>query len=89
MLGLIEDELISIAKALQGGSRGWCECSTCARWQWLHRLVDRHPAIQRMYAIEGQQLFDEAAWDDAWEESAATRPYRIGVWLEQFACRLT
>ena len=89
ILQAIEDELISIAKAVQGGNRNWCDCTCCNRWQWLGRIFDRHPAIQRMYAIEEQPwLYEDNAWDDAWEENAATLRYRFAYWLEQKACVL-
>lgn len=90
ILYAIEDELISIAKAVQGGNRDWCDCTCCNRWRWLCRIFDRHPAIQRRYAIEEQPwLYEDTAWDDAWEENAATLRYRFAYWLEQRACKLT
>ena len=94
MLNHIEDELISIAKALQGGTRGWCECKTCARWQWLHRLVDRHPCIRAQYVLEQRVnlLEDKVAlawWEEFDEKNRSTLRHRFGRWLEQKACLLT
>ena len=91
ILQAIEDELISIAKALQGGNRNWCDCTCCNRWRWLGWIVDMHPAIQRMYKYEDQPHWsiDDPTWDDAWEENAATLRYRFAYWLEQKACVLT
>lgn len=90
----IEDELIAIANALQGGTHGWCECKTCARWQWLHRLVDRHPCIRAQYVLEQRaDVFEDGAaytwWEKFDDKNRATLRHRFGKWLEQFACRLT
>jgi len=90
----IEDELVSIAKALQGGTHGWCECNTCARWQWLHRLVDRHPCIQAQYVLERRaDIFNdpkaEAWWNAFDDKNRATLRHRIGTWLERMACKLS
>ena len=94
MLHHIEDELISIAKALQGGTRGWCGCKTCARWQWLHRLVDRHPCIRAQYVLEQRaDLFEDDVvytwWEKFDDKNRATLRHRFGRWLEQKACLLT
>ncbi len=94
MLHYIEDELISIAMALQGGLHGWCECKTCARWQWLHRLVDKNSYIRDQYALEKRErCFDVYTFSDKWDEihekNRSTLRYRFGNWLEQTASRLT
>mgnify|MGYP006444330197 CR=1 FL=1 len=90
----IEDELISIAKAFQGGTDGWCGCDTCARWQWLHRLVDKHPCIQAQYVLEQRfELFNDPKaarwWDEFDNKNRATLRHRFGRWLERMACKLS